>query len=74
MTKEKLLTEINFALLTKPSYIRDGQFVFNYIDKVYNVERHVQFKDGVDCFHRDDKINEFIEKCVNQINKQNAGN
>ena len=74
MTGTELKLEVMKAMLHKPKEWRDGQFVFNYIDKVYNVARYVQFKDGVDCFHRDDKINEFIEKCVNQINKQNAGN
>lgn len=74
MTKEELLIEVGLALENKPSYIRNGQFVFNYIEKKYHVARHVQYVDGVDCFHNDDKINEFIEKSVNQINKENGRN
>lgn len=52
----------------KPKNWREGQFVFNMIDKLFGVARAVQFEDRVDCFFRDDKIDEFIEKCVERIN------
>jgi hypothetical protein len=45
----------------KPKDWRDGQFVFNYIDKKYGVARFIQLMEGVDCFYNDDKIEEFIK-------------
>jgi hypothetical protein len=27
------------------------------------VARYVQFIEGIDCFYRDDKIDQFIDKC-----------
>lgn len=50
------------AMLNKPKEWRDGQFVFNYIDDIYCVARHVQYYDGVDCFYDDTKIDEFINR------------
>ena len=57
--KEDVLT----ALKNKPEDWRDGQFVFNYINEKYGVARYVQFIEGIDCFYRDDKIDQFIDKC-----------
>lgn len=51
----------------RPTYLRLGQFVFNYIDWNYDVARIVQFQDGVDCFYRDDLIDEFIKCCYLRI-------
>lgn len=51
----------------KPKSWREGQFVFNYIDANYGVARAVQFEDRVDCFFRDDKIDDFIEKCAERL-------
>lgn len=67
LSKEKLKEEI--FKNEKPQFWRDGQFVFNYIDSVYGVARDVQFKDGIDCFYRDDKIDAFIEAAANRINE-----
>ena len=53
----------------KPSYWREGQFVFNTIDSLYGVARIVQFNDGIDCFYDDSKINQFIIACYNKLNK-----
>lgn len=55
--------------IEKPSSWRDGQFVFNTIDKLYKVTRKVQFKNNIDCFYDDSKINQFIVACFNEINK-----
>lgn len=45
----------------KPKEWRDGQFVFNYIEKTYgDIARKVQFENRVDCFYRDEDMNEFI--------------
>lgn len=51
------------AMKNKQEDWRDGQFVFNYINEKYGVARYVQFIEGIDCFHRDDKIDQFIDKC-----------
>ena len=52
----------------KPKWSRNGQFVFNYIDCVYGVARDVQYKDKVDCFYDDTKIDEFIKLSAERIN------
>ena len=56
--------------IEKPSNWRDGQFVFNIIDKLYKVARKVQFENNIDCFYDDSKINQFIIACFNEINKK----
>lgn len=55
------------ALKDKPKSWRDGQFVFNYINEKYGVARYVQFINGIDCFYRDDKIDQFIDKCYDTM-------
>ena len=55
--------------IEKPSNWRDGQFVFNTIDKLYKTARKVQFENNIDCFYDDSKINQFIVACFNEINK-----
>lgn len=68
MTKEELKNIVFTAMdAMKPKDWRKGQFVFNYIDANYGVARAVQFEDRVDCFFRDDKIDDFIEKCALRI-------
>lgn len=68
MTKEELKNIVMSAMDTmKPKGWRKGQFVFNFIDANYGVARAVQFEDRVDCFFRDDKIDDFIEKCALRI-------
>lgn len=47
----------------RPSHIRKGQSVFNYIDEYYNIARTVQFEKHVDCFYNDELIEEFIKEC-----------
>lgn len=49
---------------TKPKSWREGQFVFNVVDSLYGVAREAQFAHRVDCFFRDDKIEEFLEVCA----------
>jgi hypothetical protein len=44
----------------KPKQWREGQFVFNRVDELYGVARHVQFIDHVDCFYDDSQIDEFL--------------
>ena len=68
-TVEELLLEVVTASQTRPDYIRFGQFVFNYIEEHYGVARQVQFIDDVDCFYRDDKVLEFLDKSLERINE-----
>ena len=49
-------------LVNKPANWRDGQTIFNFVDEVFGVARHVQFKNNVDCFYDDRYIDEFIKK------------
>lgn len=54
----------------KPAEWRDGQFIFNYIEKTYGaVAREVQFTDGVDCYYLDNKIEEFLLAVWKRIKK-----
>jgi hypothetical protein len=67
MTIEELKAEMK--QFSKPSNWREGQYVFNYIDQKYGVARTVQFIDHVDCFYRDEMIDEFVGKAVERINE-----
>jgi hypothetical protein len=67
MRFEELRREIIEAMKNKPHFIRDGQFVFNYIDEKYGVARDIQFQDNIDCFHDDSQINTFIAKATQRI-------
>ncbi len=79
MTKEELLDQI--CPNKRPNHIRKGQYIFNWIDqhyqnKVYSepnlyisIAREVQFIDKIDCFYDDSKIDEFLDACLNRINK-----
>ena len=63
ITLEEFRADVLTAMENKPKNWRDGQFVFNYINEKYRVARYVQFINGVDCFHNDEMIDEFIVKC-----------
>lgn len=67
MTKEELIKLIDVDKM-KPKQWRRGQYVFNYIDNIFNVARDIQFKDGIDCFYNDEYIDDFIEAAVKRIN------
>ena len=67
MTLEKFKNSI--YSIEKPSHWREGQFMFNTIDSLYGIARIVQFKDRIDCFYDDSKINQFINACYNRLNK-----
>ena len=61
---KKEISEIEF-----PKNWRKGQSVFNYIEYVYGgVARIIQFKYGIDCFYKDDNIDDFLDKVVEIIN------
>ena len=63
MTLEEFRTDVLTAMQNKPKEWRDGQFVFNYIDKHYGAARYVQLFEGVSPFYNDEKIETFITKC-----------
>lgn len=67
MTFGDFKNEIDSVIVHRPKHIRKGQAVFNYIDSKYGVARAVQFDDGVDCFYRDDQIEEFLQKAYKRI-------
>lgn len=69
MRFEELRREIIEAMKDKPRYIREGQFVFNYIDEKYGVARAIQYEDKIDCFYDDSQINTFIAKASQRIGK-----
>lgn len=66
ITFEDFKNDILIALESKPKDWRDGQFVFNYIEESFpGLSRAVQFGKKIDCFYRDDKIDEFIKEAYN---------
>lgn len=71
ITKQQLRAELDKFLEEKPKTWRKGQAIFNYVDMKYNVAREAQYRYGIDCFYNDEKIDTFIDKCVELINQQN---
>lgn len=67
MTFEDFRNDVFEAINKKPSYWRDGQAVFNYIDEVYGIARQVQFIDNIDCFHNDENIEAFLVAAYRKI-------
>lgn len=67
MTFEDFRDDVFEAINNKPSYWRDGQAVFNYIDEVYGIARQVQFIDNIDCFHNDENIEAFLVAAYRKI-------
>lgn len=67
MTFGDFKNEIDNVIINRPKSWRKGQAVFNYIDAKYDIARSVQFNDGVDCFYRDDQIEEFLQKAYKRI-------
>ena len=73
MTKQEFTNEVINEAENRPSHIRYGQAVFNYIDAKYGVARILQFEHRVDCFYKDDKRDclEFIDKAYEVAKKLN---
>ena len=69
ITLEDFRAEVLTAMENRPKEWRKGQFVFNYIDETYRVARYVQFIDGIDCFHNDEKIDAFIVRSYENLTK-----
>lgn len=70
MTIQDLRDEVNTAMKEKPQEWRKGQFVFNYIDEVYDVARDVTFMYGIDCYYDDDKIYPFLVRSWQEIERR----
>lgn len=67
LTFEQFKLDVFTSISHCPKNWRKGQSVFNIIDENYGVARDVQFKDHVDCFYNDSKIEEFLIKAYNRI-------
>lgn len=56
----KELKDLIYSVPIPPNW-REGQFVFNRMEELFgDIARQVQFKDGIDCFYNDSKIDTFI--------------
>lgn len=60
-TKEVFISKIYEEAKKMQPTQRKGQSVFNATEILYLVGRVVQMHDGVDCFHDDGKINQFLD-------------
>ena len=68
ITPEQVKNVIN--KVDKPKNWRNGQFVFNRVEEIFgSVAREVQYQDKIDCFYLDNKIDQFIEKVCDRLNK-----
>ena len=69
-TFRKLRLDVLEKAKYRHHYLRLGQFVFNYMHGFYGVARDVKNIDGVDCYYRDDLVDEFLKCCVERINNK----
>jgi hypothetical protein len=73
ITKEDILKEAELLRKEYPCY-RKGQAIFNYVDMhpelFGNAARISQFNYGIDCFYRDDMIDQFIDQVLEIVNNQ----
>ncbi len=68
MKFEEFKEEIFNNLENLPEDWRKGQKIFNYVDFAYgDLARHIQFEHGVDCFYRDDLIDDFLKEVYNDL-------
>ena len=65
LTKEEFNAIIDAEIKQMPDKWRDGQKVFNAIDRKFGVARIVQFQRGLDCFYDNSKIEEFKNEAYN---------
>lgn len=65
---KKLIME---TVKNKPSNIRYGQCVFNFIDENFHVARQIQMEDNIDCFYDDTKVPLFIMNAWYRYNGNN---
>ena len=68
ITFQGLKAEVMERARFKHSYLSLGKFVHNYIHGFYGVATSVRVYDGIDCYHNDRLIDDFLECCVKRIN------
>ena len=63
MTLEEFRDDVLTAMKNKPESLRDGQFVFNYINEKYGGVSLNNYISLVDCYYNDKNIDAFINEC-----------
>ena len=66
--RDTIISDAKRLMEIHPEY-RYGQSVFNIVDQYIGLARTVQFCDGIDCFYDDEKIDAFIEKVIDRMEK-----
>lgn len=73
ITREDILRGAGILRKECPCY-RKGQAIFNYVDMhpelFGNAARISQFNYKIDCFYRDDMIDQFIDQVLDIVNNQ----
>ena len=64
--KEYIMAEVKKFRKPFP-FIRKGQAVFNIVESHFGVARSVQFQDHIDCYHRDQDIEAFLQAAWKRI-------
>ena len=68
MKKEEFLDEVNKLVDECPKIWRRGQSVFNVVEALYGeTVRDVQFIDRIDCFYKDENIDQFLDAVWKRI-------
>jgi len=71
-TYDKFIATIWEVVYTYPKNWRQGQKVFNACEELFgSIARDVQFKDKIDCFYDDSKIDEFIAAVWERLENDN---
>lgn len=55
------------ALKNKSEYLRDGQQIFNYVQSTYGIGFLIKDKYNIDCFYVDYKIDDFLNKVIEEL-------
>ena len=66
--RNTIISDAKRLMEIHPEY-RYGQSVFNIVDQCIGLARTVQFCDGIDCFYDDEKVDTFIEKVIDRMEK-----
>lgn len=66
--RDTIISDAKRLMEIHPEY-RYGQSVFNIVDQCIGLARTVQFCDGIDCFYDDEKVDAFIEKVIDRMEK-----
>ena len=64
ITFEEFENEVKTAINNRSPYLRPGQAAYNYVyDKFGDIATKSQYKYGIDCYYKDEIIDDFIKKC-----------